>query len=77
MTEQARDLLEKIVTLTNGLKIHYYEWPGPRPNLVLLHPSSHSHSDFRPQRRRSRLRRHGALRRGTRTWSSGSRPPRI
>jgi hypothetical protein len=29
MTEPARDLLEKNVTLTNGLKIHYYEWPGP------------------------------------------------
>ena len=28
MTEQARDLLEKNVTLTNGLKIDYYEWPG-------------------------------------------------
>jgi pimeloyl-ACP methyl ester carboxylesterase len=31
---------EKDVTLPNGLTIHYYEWPGPRPNLVLLHPSS-------------------------------------
>ena len=30
----------KDVTLPNGLTIHYYEWPGPRPNLVLLHPSS-------------------------------------
>jgi 2-(acetamidomethylene)succinate hydrolase len=35
-----RDFQEKTVTLTNGLKLHYYEWPGPRPNLVLLHPSS-------------------------------------
>jgi len=40
MTEHARDMQEKNVTLPNGLKIHYYEWPGPRPNLVLLHPSS-------------------------------------
>jgi pimeloyl-ACP methyl ester carboxylesterase len=31
---------EKDVTLPNGLKVHYYEWPGPKPNLVLLHPSS-------------------------------------
>lgn len=35
-----RDFQEKTVALTNGLKLHYYEWPGPRPNLVLLHPSS-------------------------------------
>jgi hypothetical protein len=40
MTEHARAVQEKNVTLPNGLKIHYYEWPGPRPNLVLLHPSS-------------------------------------
>jgi hypothetical protein len=40
MTERARDVQEKNVTLPNGLKIHYHEWPGPRPNLVLLHPSS-------------------------------------
>jgi 2-(acetamidomethylene)succinate hydrolase len=39
MTE-ARAFHEKTVTLANGLTIHYYEWPGPRPNLVLLHPSS-------------------------------------
>ena len=31
---------EKNVTLANGLTIHYYEWPGPKPHLVLLHPSS-------------------------------------
>lgn len=31
---------EKDVTLPNGLTVHYYEWPGPKPNLVLLHPSS-------------------------------------
>ena len=31
---------EKDVTLPNGLAVHYYEWPGPKPNLVFLHPSS-------------------------------------
>ena len=31
---------EKNVTLSNGLKLHYYEWPGSGPTLVLLHPSS-------------------------------------
>jgi 2-(acetamidomethylene)succinate hydrolase len=40
MSGPARDFQEKTVTLANGLKLHYYEWPGPRPNLVLLHPSS-------------------------------------
>lgn len=40
MAEPARTFQEKDVTLSNGLKIHYYEWPGPQPNLVLLHPSS-------------------------------------
>ena len=35
-----RALHEKDVSLPNGLKVHYYEWPGPKPNLVLLHPSS-------------------------------------
>ena len=40
MTAVSRDVQEKDVTLSNGLKLHYYEWPGPRPNLVLLHPSS-------------------------------------
>jgi len=40
MSAAARDFQDKTVTLTNGLKLHYYEWPGPRPNLVLLHPSS-------------------------------------
>ena len=40
MVDTPRDFQEKNVTLPNGLKIHYYEWPGPRPNLVLLHPSS-------------------------------------
>jgi 2-(acetamidomethylene)succinate hydrolase len=40
MAEQTRDVQEKDVTLSNGLKLHYYEWPGPRPNLILQHPSS-------------------------------------
>ena len=40
MSAAARDCQDKTVTLPNGLKLHYYEWPGPRPNLVLLHPSS-------------------------------------
>ena len=31
---------EKNVTLSNGLKLHYYEWPGAGPTLVFLHPSS-------------------------------------
>ena len=35
-----RGFQERDVTLPNGLTIHYFEWPGPRPNLVLLHPSS-------------------------------------
>ena len=35
-----RGFQEKVVALPNGLTIHYYEWLGPRPNLVLLHPSS-------------------------------------
>ena len=36
----SRHFQEKTVTLPNGLELHYYEWPGSRPNLVLLHPSS-------------------------------------
>jgi pimeloyl-ACP methyl ester carboxylesterase len=40
MSSPSRDFQEKTVALTNGLRLHYYEWPGPRPNLVLLHPSS-------------------------------------
>ena len=40
MTQSARGFQEKDVSLSNGLKIHYYEWPGPGPTLVLLHPSS-------------------------------------
>ena len=35
-----RAFVEKDVTLPNDLTIHYYEWAGPKPNLVLLHPSS-------------------------------------
>ncbi len=40
MADQARELQKKRTVLSNGLSLHYYEWPGPRPNLVLLHPSS-------------------------------------
>ena len=35
-----RAFQEKDVTLPNGLHVHYYEWPGAGPHLVLLHPSS-------------------------------------
>jgi len=31
---------DKNVTLSNGLKVHYYEWPASGPKLVFLHPSS-------------------------------------
>ena len=40
MSERRREFQEKTVGLPGGLRIHYYDWPGPRPNLVLLHPSS-------------------------------------
>jgi len=40
MTQTARRFEEKNITLSNGLRLHYYEWDGPAPNLVLLHPSS-------------------------------------
>ena len=40
MAERPRDAKEKDVALPNGLKLRYYEWPGPAPTLVLLHPSS-------------------------------------
>lgn len=40
MPDAPRTFHEKDVTLANGLKVHYYEWPGPGPALVLLHPSS-------------------------------------
>src|SRR2546430_11979309 len=36
--EEAMD--EKDVILSNGLKVHYYEWPGSKPALIFLHPSS-------------------------------------
>ncbi|WP_313808721.1 alpha/beta hydrolase [Sphingobium sp.] len=31
---------ENTATLKNGLKSHYYEWPGDGPALILLHPSA-------------------------------------
>ena len=40
MAEKPREFRENDVTLSSGLKLHYYEWPGPKPNLILLHPSS-------------------------------------
>src|SRR5215510_7223348 len=40
MAEDRRTVQEHDVTLSNGLQLHYYEWPGPKPDLVLLHPSS-------------------------------------
>src|SRR5438552_16914413 len=40
MADQQRDVRDEQVTLRNGLKVHYYKWPGAEPNLVLLHPSS-------------------------------------
>lgn len=40
MAATPRAFQEKDVTLSNGLELHYYEWPGPKPNLILLHPSS-------------------------------------
>jgi pimeloyl-ACP methyl ester carboxylesterase len=40
MSSPARAFQDKTVTLSNGLTLHYSEWPGPKPNLVLLHPSS-------------------------------------
>ena len=40
MASQVRAFEEKDVTLANGLKVHYYEWAGAGPTLVLLHPSS-------------------------------------
>src|SRR5216117_2152818 len=36
--EEAMD--EKDVILSNGLKVHYYEWAGSKPALIFLHPSS-------------------------------------
>ena len=35
-----RDIQERTVALPNGLKMHYYEWPGRGPDLIFLHPSS-------------------------------------
>src|SRR5262249_12919986 len=40
MAVTPRPFQEKNVTLPNGLRVHYYEWAGPGPTLVLLHPSS-------------------------------------
>jgi len=37
MAHPARGFQEKDVSLSNSLRLHYYEWPGARPTLVLLH----------------------------------------
>ena len=36
----SRVMVEKDVTLDNGLRTHYYEWPGEGPPLIFLHPSA-------------------------------------
>src|SRR5437870_12023611 len=36
--EEAMD--EKDVILSHRLKVHYSEWPGSKPALIFLHPSS-------------------------------------
>ena len=40
MASTPRAFKQKDLTLSNGLPLRYYEWPGRGPNLVLLHPSS-------------------------------------
>jgi 2-(acetamidomethylene)succinate hydrolase len=40
MADRTREFQTRDVTLANGLKLRYYEWPGSGPTLVLLHPSS-------------------------------------
>ena len=40
MADAPRASQAKDIVLANGLTVHYYEWPGAKPNLVLLHPSS-------------------------------------
>ncbi|WP_372731527.1 alpha/beta fold hydrolase [Novosphingobium sp.] len=35
-----RNMLEGNVELPNGLEMHYYEWPGTGPKLLLLHPTT-------------------------------------
>jgi 2-(acetamidomethylene)succinate hydrolase len=40
MASTTRAFKQKDLTLSNGLPLRYYEWPGRGPNLVLLHPSS-------------------------------------
>lgn len=40
MSTPRAEPMAKDITLGNGLKMRYYEWPGTGPNLVLLHPSS-------------------------------------
>lgn len=40
MAQRSTEPLTKNVTLSNGLKMRYYEWPGNGPALIFLHPSS-------------------------------------
>lgn len=35
-----REMREGTVRLSNGLSMHYYEWPGTGPKLLLLHPTT-------------------------------------
>lgn len=35
----SREFVEKDVVLSNGLAVHYNEWPGKGPAMVLLHPT--------------------------------------
>ena len=40
MSASPQEPLSKDVTLSNGLNMRYYQWPGEGPNLIFLHPSS-------------------------------------
>jgi pimeloyl-ACP methyl ester carboxylesterase len=40
MVQMEVEPLSRDVTLSNGLNMCYYDWPGAGPNLVFLHPSS-------------------------------------
>ena len=40
MVQTQREPQARDVTLSNGLRMRYYQWPGPGANLVLLHPSA-------------------------------------
>jgi pimeloyl-ACP methyl ester carboxylesterase len=40
MAHPQRQFEIKDVNLSNDLRMRYYEWPGSKPNLILLHPST-------------------------------------